>query len=611
MRTLYKIGLLGLIPVVLLIGVLRTGPNDAVSSGLTGYGPATISASYVSGCSLTMTGGAVCWGGNVSGALGIGRTAAELIYVTRPVGVVGLRENQATAVSASAGHNFACAIKLGGDVACWGLNSAGQLGDGSFIDRTMPVDVDGLLDPAIDIEADGDLVCVVVDTGQVNCWGSNSHGQLGVPTSDTPETCSGFTILIACSSAPVVVKDGTGSPLTGVVAVDLGAEHACALIDDGPDSVGHSLRCWGSNVQGQLGDGMVDPGEPGYPGSASERPPVTPFELDQGVIAVSAGFAHTCALVDDGPLLPGHTAKCWGAAWFGQLGIGNPYGLPLCENPVIGFNLGNFPGPLEDVQCATTPVSVCADDLCNSLTGLTGVVSISAGFYHTCATMIDRSAKCWGDQTLGALGDGVECEPDGGTWTCFVLNANADYINYFPVDVCDVVGCSAALGNVLQVSAGYGNTCAVVEGAKVGAFEARCWGDGSRGRNGDGTINLSAIPVEVLYDDTDADGCNDESELGGDATLGGVRDPSDPWDFYDVASLGGVPIPDGIIDLPNDILGVIQHYAPQGTEPRYDVHYDRGPSAGPNAWNMTAPDGVIDLPNDILGAILQHGHTCA
>ncbi|MCI0855294.1 MAG: hypothetical protein J4N98_01290, partial [Chloroflexi bacterium] len=67
--------------------------------------------------------------------------------------------------------------------------------------------------------------------------------------------------------------------------------------------------------------------------------------------------------------------------------------------------------------------------------------------------------------------------------------------------------------------------------------------------------------------------------------------------------------PDGVVDLPNDILGVIQHH-PAGTL-GYDVQFDRGPWTGPNSWNETqAPDGVIDLPNDILGVILQFQHSC-
>ena len=112
--------------------------------------------------------------------------------------------------------------------------------------------------------------------------------------------------------------------------------------------------------------------------------------------------------------------------------------------------------------------------------------------------------------------------------------------------------------------------------------------------------------------DTDGDGCADEHENGPDETLGGQRDWQNPNDFYDVA---GSPLPpqngapDGVIDLPNDILGVIQHH-PAGTL-GYDAQFDRGTWTGPNSWNQTqGPDGVIDLPNDILGVILQFNHRC-
>jgi hypothetical protein len=108
--------------------------------------------------------------------------------------------------------------------------------------------------------------------------------------------------------------------------------------------------------------------------------------------------------------------------------------------------------------------------------------------------------------------------------------------------------------------------------------------------------------------DSDKDGCSDQRESDLNETLGGVRDFRNPWDFYDVTGFDGGP-KDQIIDLPNDILGVILHYSPDGNQP-YDFAFDRGPSTGPNPWNMTAPDGVIDLPNDILGVILQFQHSC-
>ncbi len=102
--------------------------------------------------------------------------------------------------------------------------------------------------------------------------------------------------------------------------------------------------------------------------------------------------------------------------------------------------------------------------------------------------------------------------------------------------------------------------------------------------------------------DQDNDGVPTERELQDD-TVCGRRDPYNKNDYYDVS------IPrDGVIDLPNDILGVILHFAPGGYDPG-DENWDRPPvmpGAGlGSTWNRGSPDGVIDLPNDILGVILQ------
>lgn len=116
--------------------------------------------------------------------------------------------------------------------------------------------------------------------------------------------------------------------------------------------------------------------------------------------------------------------------------------------------------------------------------------------------------------------------------------------------------------------------------------------------------------------DTDGDGCSNERELGPDETLGGRRDPLYVWDYYDVSEPR-----DGVIDLPNDILGVILEFAPGGYLSGAVDHlgitiidiYDRG-SVIPGSeghWVRSSPDGVIDLPNDILGVILQFQHNCA
>ena len=111
--------------------------------------------------------------------------------------------------------------------------------------------------------------------------------------------------------------------------------------------------------------------------------------------------------------------------------------------------------------------------------------------------------------------------------------------------------------------------------------------------------------------DSDGDGCFDILELSTvhDGEYGGDRDPKNPWDFYDVRGPGQSLTPDGVIDLPNDVLSVILGFSPLGLPP-YDASLDRGPQIGANVWNMSAPDGVIDLPNDVLGVILQFDHSC-
>jgi len=120
-------------------------------------------------------------------------------------------------------------------------------------------------------------------------------------------------------------------------------------------------------------------------------------------------------------------------------------------------------------------------------------------------------------------------------------------------------------------------------------------------------INCEPVPLPSAFGDTDGDGCSDQREIGTNQLLGGRRNYLNRYDFYDVSGPGGKP--DGVIDLSNDILSLAQRISSIGS-PQYSAFFDRGPSTGPNAWNMTAPDGAIDLANDLLGAISQHGHRC-
>lgn len=180
------------------------------------------------GCGLVARpGGIVCWGTNFRGALGNGTTQAS----ASPVSV--LRVDDAVAVTA--GDYHACALRSTGHVACWGYNQYGQLGLGQHdvIDHPFATEVLNLTD-AIDVRASQNGTCARHMNGTVVCWGagttSGNHTDFSKRTVDAPD-----------------------QPVDGLVAVALGmgATHACAV------AVDRSVRCWGIEGLGQLGDGRT------------------------------------------------------------------------------------------------------------------------------------------------------------------------------------------------------------------------------------------------------------------------------------------------------------------------------------------------------------------
>src|SRR5207247_9206213 len=135
--------------------------------------------------------------------------------------------------------------------------------------------------------------CALLGDGTVQCWGVGDSGQRGDGTFNN------------ISTVPVaVVGMGGAGHLTNAVAVAARGYHSCALLGDG------TVRCWGRNQDGQLGDGTVADPATGPPGSS------TPVQVSgiTGAAAVIAGGYHTCALFADG------TAWCWGRGDDGQLG---------------------------------------------------------------------------------------------------------------------------------------------------------------------------------------------------------------------------------------------------------------------------------------------------
>jgi alpha-tubulin suppressor-like RCC1 family protein len=402
-------------------------------------GVAAISAGGASTCAVTTAGAAKCWGWNHDGQLGDGTNVDQ----TMPVDVVGLGSGIETIATNALD---ACVVTTGGAAKCWGWNGSGILGDGTTNNSNVPVDVSGLGSGVAAIGV-ADQSCALTTVGGVECWGDNTFGELGDGTTTerhTPVDVSGLS--------------------SGVSAISVGGGDACALTSAG------AVKCWGDNENGRLGDGTT----------TNRSTPVDVVGLGSGVVAINAGDSQTCAVMSVGAV------KCWGDNSYEQLGDGTnidrhtPVDVVGLDTDVVSVSGGgghtcvlstagavecwgrNDWGQLGHGPGATTHTPV-------AVAGLgTGVAAVSAGGDHTCALMTDGAMLCWGNNFEGQLGNGTAVQ---------LPTPNA----------------VAGLGSgVAAVTAGYHHSCAVMTDAT-----AECWGLSDHGQVGDGTTLERDRPVEV------------------------------------------------------------------------------------------------------------------
>ena len=254
--------------------VLSSMNNSELNPALPMYENNKIATGYNHSCGILHDNSLVCWGSDYYGQLGDGGTNTDRPYVATYL-PVDLGTDR-TALAVAAGHSHTCAILDDGSLKCWGDNSHGQLGDGSTTDRTSPVQVDlGSGNTAVAISAGHSHTCAILQDGTLKCWGQDNNGQVGDGGTNSDQ------------SSPVTINLGSSRTADSVSA---GIHHTCAVLDDG------SIKCWGLNNEGQLGDGST----------TTSGTPVS-VNLDAGKIAfaVAAGMHHTCALVDS-------HVECWG-----------------------------------------------------------------------------------------------------------------------------------------------------------------------------------------------------------------------------------------------------------------------------------------------------------
>ena len=396
-----------------------------------------VAAGEAQSCALTAAHQAYCWGSNRSGQLA--ETAA--LITSSPTRVPGADG----AVRLAAGAQHTCVELPGGQPACWGANDSGQLGDGTLQARSDPTPVTALAGDAVRIGPGEEHTCVINTAARVRCWGRNSHGELG-------PAAGGDLSLVA------VTVDLGGD----VGAVESGDEHACAVRTDG------ALYCWGSDSNGQLGNGPPETTGPVL------------VELPD-VLEVACGDEHTCALDNSGQV------DCWGANDSGQLGDNSTTDRPQpAASPV---ELGAAASQIavgDDFSCAITAGAVLCwgeNEFGQLGDGTTDpgllprpvelggdALGLALGSEHACAIVTaggGRRLRCWGRNDGGQLGDGT------------TESAST------PVDV-------PLPGEPEEVAAGERHTCARVT---VGEDQqVYCWGSDIDGRLGSGRTLYYASP---------------------------------------------------------------------------------------------------------------------
>ncbi len=340
-----------------------------------------------------------------------------------------------------------------------------------FVDAAGPYLVD-----AIEVAAEGEGACALRQDHTVVCWGANVSGQLGT---GAPDAASGF------STTPVPVAFPSDAGTVRIDHVAGGYDHICAV--DGTKRV----WCWGSNVNGELGNGLTGV-------TASPQPTLVLDAQGQPIHAeaLAAGYHATCALASDG------SVSCWGSiANFADGGAdasaGAPFAIPIgvtmsgadrqieahaytthfCAKDsarVVCWGLG--PQEVALTSLASGDINLGVGDQLADGGALLPLVRVETGGHHSCAVDGRHDLYCWGQNIRGELGDaGTTARPTRMT--------------------------SVPDGSVATVSNGDAVTCYL-----DGAGKAHCFGFGGTGALGNGDDSGVDRPAPQLVVDVDAGG---------------------------------------------------------------------------------------------------------
>jgi len=360
------------------------------------------------------------------------------------------------------GNRHLCLIRGDGSVWCWGGNEAGQLGDGTTIDRARPVQAKTPLDKKfIQVTAGENQTCALAGDGTVWCWGSNDSGQLGLVTAagDLQRDSAIPAQSMWVSGRPPML---TFQPLLAK-RVSTGGKHVCVIGLDG------AVACWGENDSGQCGQ---DP-------AASEdvASPTAVAGLEEGYVDVALTDTSSAFVKDDGSLFElGDNAS-------GQLGISSK-------------------------TASYMPVRV----------QISSVMAITAGDEHLCAAKDDGSIWCWGYGASVGLADGADqgvpqrvltgssvwsggsafqtCAVQGSALLCWGQSTQGQVGNgaIDPENATVQTPTPALIATVARAAASRGTTCAITVDGQLW-----CWGANDHGQLARGAVG-EPVPVPGRVD---------------------------------------------------------------------------------------------------------------
>ena len=352
-------------------------------------------------------------------------------------------------------------------------------------------------DPFVRVSAGQVHTCGLTQDGIILCWGSNTSGQLGAPTT----TSCGHTSA-ACSTKPIPVVCPPGAPcrftqvssgMTLTAAVDVNGDvwwwgrggtthhrvdavlagspvkfslvaagfgHACAISQSRSE-----IWCWGTNAFGEAGAPLPAVEVP----HTSPVRVLAPFKFKR----IAAGGEHTCAVGSSGT-----DVVCWGRNDSNQTRGPNPFGFPQTGTPQFFFQ--QFGGLVTIHDVATSASSTCANvNIGVRCWGSHSVRNpapfgvpdkLTIGEHQICATT-GQQASCMGGNAWGKLGMGSN------------MGQSA------PVPVL------APPPLYSDLSAGDNHTCGVTPDG-----DAFCWGNNFSGQLGNGGFNFIAnkTPMKVI-----------------------------------------------------------------------------------------------------------------